>query len=436
MFVVFVSMAVVAGDVVPTRMEKTKRTNWATNIPYNGALHEITAPEQVPAAVRSLAKVTPVGTGHTFNKLADSPHNQISLRQLHKVLALNEESLTVTAQAGITYDQLCPYLASKNYALHNLASLTQLSIVGACSTSTHGSGDHNGNLATAVTALELVTADGTLVHLSRHDQDFPGVLVGLGAFGIITQITLDIQPAFTVQQYVYVGISFHQLRHHFDTIMASAYSVSVFTDWRHPQNNEIWIKSLAGTFTAPGELFGATLANEKLHPVRGLPAETCTEQMGEEGASYERLPHFRMGCTPSVGEELQSEYFMARGYAAEVILALEGLWEEITTNVFVSEIRTVAGDELWMSACYRRASVAIGFTWKPDWVAIERLLPKIERALAPFDPRPHWGKLFHFSPGELRSKYEKMDEFASLAAKYDPQGKFRNEFLNSYIFTP
>jgi len=127
---------------------------------------------------------------------------------------------------------------------------------------------------------------------------------------------------------------------------------------------------------------------------------------------------------------------MARGHAAEAISALEGLWEEITPNVFVSEIRTVAADELWMSTCHRRASVAIGFTWKLDWVAIERLLPKIESALAPFDPRPHWGKLFHFSPAELRSKYEKMDEFASLAAKYDPKGKFRNEFLNSYIFTP
>ncbi|KAG0624166.1 hypothetical protein M758_3G228800 [Ceratodon purpureus] len=440
MLLVTVCSMVSVGDVVPTRMEKIKRTNWAANIMYDGAFHEMTAIKEIPALVQSLEKVTAVGTGHTFNHIADSPCNQISLRLLHEVSTFDEVSRTVTVQAGITYDQLCPYLEDRGFAVHNLASLIQLSVVGACSTATHGSGDKNGNLATSVSSLEMVTADGELVKLSRHnDDDFFAVLVGLGAFGVITQLTLDIQPAFDIEQYVYERLPFDQLRDHFDAIMASAYSVSVFTDWQDQQNNEIWVKSRVGDgekFEATREFFGATLATQKLHPVRNLPAETCTEQMGIPGPSFERLPHFRMGCTPSVGEELQSEYFMPRHHAAGAILALQGLSDEITPNVFVSEIRTVAADEFWMSTCHHRASVAIGFTWKPDWPAIKSLLPKIESVLAPFDPRPHWGKLFHFSPAELHSKYEKMDDFVQLASKYDPKGKFRNEFLSSYIFTP
>ena len=242
-----------------------------------------------------------------------------------------------------------------------------------------------------------------------------------------------------VRQYVYEGLPFNQLKDHFDSIMSSAYSVSVFTDWQDEENNEIWVKSRVEDGEAFGgkqEFFGATMATQKLHPVRKLPAEACTEQMGEAGPSFERLPHFRMGFTPSVGEELQSEYFMAHHHAAGAIEALRRLCCKITPLVFVSEIRTVAADDLWMSTCYGRQSVAVGFTWKPDWSEIKELLPEIETALSPFDARPHWGKLFHYSPAELRSKYEKMGDFVQLAAKYDPKGKFRNEFSNEYIFTP
>ena len=345
----------------------------------------------------------------------------------------------MTVEAGVTYGQLGPYLDSKGFALHNLASLPHISVAGACSTATHGSGEKNGNLASAVSALEMITAAGEIVKLSRKSdgEAFQAAVVGLGALGVITRITLDIQPTYMVRQFVYEDLPLAQMKNHFDEIQASGYSVSLFTDWQKQRINEVWIKSRAGDgqpFAAPREFFGARLATRNLHPIAALSAENCTEQMGVPGPWYDRLPHFRMGFTPSAGKELQSEYLLPRRHAVEAILAVERLRDQVSPHLLISEIRTIDADDLWMSTCYRRPSVAIHFTWKQDWPAVRRVLPIIERELSPFQPRPHWGKLFTIPRTELSSRYEKFDSFIKTAASYDPKGKFRNTFLNTNLF--
>jgi len=334
---------------------------------------------------------------------------------------------------------LCPYLDEKGFALHNLASLPHISVAGACSTATHGSGLKNGNLSTAVSGLEIVTADGKVVTLSRQQdaKTFNGLVVGLGALGIITKLTLDIEPSFTMSQYVYEGLPFSELKDHFEAIESSGYSVSLFTDWQNQRINEVWIKSRMDqgqAFHATPDFFGAKLATRNLHPIKELSAENCTEQMGIPGPWYERLPHFRMGFTPSAGKELQSEYFVPRQHAIEAILAVERLHDQVSPSLLITEIRTIAADHLWMSPCFGQDCVTIHFTWKPDWPAVRRLLPIIEKELAPFDARPHWGKLFTVSPAELRRIYKKMPDFVELASFYDPKGKFRNEYLDENIF--
>ena len=309
--------------------------------------------------------MTVAGTGHTFNSIADNLHSRLSLRLLPRTLHLDAPTRTVTVDAGATYAELCPFLHGHGFALPNLASVTHLSITGACSTAAHGSGDRNGCLATAVSALHLVTATGSLVHLSRstHGDTFPGVVVGLGALGIITRITLDVQPAFTVRQVVYENLPLSQLTAHFDAIMSAGYSVSLFTDWQEQRAYQVRVKTLADA-APPQRFFGATLQTENVHLVKGLPAIECTEQMGVPGPSHEIIPHFRPGCMASVGDELQSEYFLPRRFAAAAILAVEKLGDEITSVLFESEIRTVAADDLWLSPCYRRDSVAIHFCWR------------------------------------------------------------------------
>lgn len=273
-----------------------------------------------------------------------------------------------------------------------------------------------------------------------HDE-FPGVVVGLGAIGVITKITLDLQPAFTVRQYVYQNVPLASIVNHFETIMTRAYSVSLFTDWQNQTIKQVWVKVREGDedhkpFHGPQEFFGGKLATKNLHPVGYMSAENTTQQMGVPGPWYDRLPHFRAGRTASVGTELQSEYFVPRAKAVEAILAVEQtLRAQIGPHLYVSEIRMVAADELWMSPAYRRDSVTIHFTWKQEWAAVRQLLPQIEKVLQPFHPRVHWGKLFTLSPSRLQSSYEKLDEFRRLAAKHDPTRKFRNNFLNTNIFT-
>lgn len=414
--------------------------NWAGNYRYStDRLSKASSLQQVQDFVRRHDYLKALGTRHCFNGIADSTHDFLSLADMDRVVGLDEASRTVTVESGMRYGQLCPYLDRRGVALHNLASLPHISIAGACATATHGSGVKNGNLATAVSALEIVTAGGDLLQLSR-DKDartFPGLVVHLGALGLVTKVTLDLQPAFTMRQDVYLNLPMAQVREHFEDIVSAGYSVSLFTDWQKQRINEVWIKrriEKGATLTADREFYGAAAATANVHPIAELSAENCTEQMGVPGPWYERLPHFRMGFTPSSGKELQSEYFVSRPNAVDAILAVERLRDQVSPHLMISELRTIDADQLWMSPCYNRPSLAIHFTWKQDWEAVSKVLPAIERELSPFEVRPHWGKLFTLPPAELRRRYEKCEDFKQLIQQYDPKGKFRNEFLAANLY--
>jgi alditol oxidase len=417
----------------------SKLTNWAGNIEYSTErLFAANTVAQVKEFAAKHGKFKVLGTRHCFNRIADSTDEFLSVRPMSDVVAMDPKARTVTVNAGASYGQLSPYLDSKGFALHNLASLPHISVAGACSTATHGSGEKNGNLASAVAGLEIVTPDGEMVTLSRKDgEKFNGAVVGLGALGVITKVTLDVQPTYKMAQYVYQDLPLRELADNFDAIEGSAYSVSLFTDWEKQRINELWLKCKmdeAQKFQDKPEFFGAKRASRNVHPIIELSAENCTEQMGVPGPWYERLPHFRMGFTPSAGKELQSEYFVPRKHAVEAILAVEKLHEQVSPHLMITEIRTIASDSLWMSPCYKQPSVTIHFTWKQDWPAVSKLLPVIEKELAPFDARPHWGKLFSIAPATLRKRYEKLPEFVELARKFDPKRKLRNHFLNTNIF--
>jgi xylitol oxidase len=417
-------------------MTKTER-NWAGNHQYRCLrLHFPETVEQAQEIVARCRKIKALGSRHSFNNIADCTEDIISLEKLPLHILLNSEQKTVTISANIKYGQLGQYLHQKGFAVHNLASLPHISVVGACATATHGSGDKNGNLATAVIAMEMITANGELINLSRHqnEETFQGVVVSLGGLGIVTKITLDIVPTFDVRQVVYENLPLSRLADHFNDIMSVGYSVSLFTDWQKEQINQIWVKQLVTEETPEPTLFEATLAEVERHPIISISAENCTRQLAIPGPWHTRLPHFRMEFTPSSGDELQTEYFVARQDAYEALTAVGRLGSQIATLLQISEIRTIAADNLWMSPCYQQDSVAIHFTWKPDWPNVRQLLPVIEDVLAPFDVRPHWAKLFTIPPSQLKSRYQQLPNFQQLLLHHDPNGKFRNEFLDTYIF--
>jgi xylitol oxidase len=416
-------------------------TNWAGNLRYSTSrLTRVGSVEQVQEFVRKTPRFKVLGSRHCFNSIADSSQHLLSLEPMNKVVTLDRDARTVTVESAMKYGQLCPYLDEQGFALHNLASLPHISIAGACATATHGSGIRNGNLATAVVGLELVTADGSVLNLSR-EQDaatFQGAVVGLGAVGVVTKVTLRVDPTFTMRQDVYLDLPMPQLEKHFDAIMSAGYSVSLFTDWQKRRVNEVWVKRRivqGETAGAAADFYGARPARQNVHPIVELSPEHCTEQMGVPGPWYERLPHFRMGFTPSSGKELQSEYFVPSRHAVEAILAIERLGPQVFPHLLISEVRTIAEDNLWMSTAYGRPSVAIHFTWKQEPEAVGRLMPIVERELAPFDVRPHWGKLFTMPPAALRQRYERWDDFKALAARVDPTGKLRNDFLDANLYT-
>jgi alditol oxidase len=434
------SAARLFGGTPDERTSDDPLTNWAGNYRYStDNLHPLSSLEEVQKFVKEHESLRMLGTRHCFNGIADSVHALLSIKPMDHVIKLDPEARTVTVEAGITYGHLCPFLHERGFALHNLASLPHISVAGACATATHGSGVKNGNLATAVSALEFVTANGDVRTISREkDSDkFPGAVVNLGALGAVTKVTLDIQPTFMMRQDVYENLPLAQLADQFENIVSSGYSVSLFTDWQNKRVNEVWIKRRienSEKSDAQPEFYGAKRATRNLHPIAELDAENCTLQMGVPGPWYERLPHFRMGFTPSSGKELQSEYFVSRQDAVEAILAIERLRDRVGPHLLISELRTVDGDQLWMSPCYKRPSLAIHFTWKPDWNSVREVLPVIEKELGPYKVRPHWGKLFTINPAQLQSSYEKLTDFKDLIQEHDPAGKFRNEFLTKTLY--
>ncbi len=421
-------------------MNKENLKNWAGNISYSTSnIYYPATVAELQTIVRSCGKLTTLGSTHSFNKIADNKENLVSLKHINRLLHIDKAANTVTVEGGARYGDIAEALHEAGYALPNLASLPHITVAGACATATHGSGIGNGNLSTAVSAIEFLNAAGEEVMLSREqDRDeFYGAVVGLGAFGVITRITLDLVPAFDMRQFVYLDFPMTELKDHFNDIQAEGYSVSLFTDWRNERINQVWIKSAVTEGETPAlkdRFLGARLASGDVHPVAGQSAENVTTQQGIPGPWYARLPHFKMGFKPSAGEELQSEYFVPVEHAFEAMMAIAELAEQIIPHILVSEIRTIKADELWMSPCYQRSCVAFHFTWKQDVEAVMALLPLIEHQLECFEAIPHLAKLFTMAPAVLQSRYQRLNDFRQLVKQHDPSGKFQNEFLTRNIF--
>src|SRR4051794_30670302 len=416
--------------------------NWAGNIAYGAtAFRAPTSIEQLQSMVASATKVRAVGSRHSFNLIADTNGDQISLTALPRLVELDPRARTVTVDGGVKYGDLATILDANGWALANLASLPHISIAGACATATHGSGVRNGNLATAVTGMELVTASGEMVEVSRDDDPelVDAIVVGLGALGIVTRLTLTVEPTFAVRQRVFEHLPMAAALDNLDDIMADGYSVSLFTSWRPDVVEQVWRKrrvardaeEVADDHAAVVARLGATAAEVDVHPIVALPAEPCTQQLDLAGPWHERLPHFRMGFTPSSGVELQSEVFVARAEAAAAMRTLIELHDVLAPVLMISEVRAVAADSLWLSPSYESDCIAFHFTWIPSWPDVEPVLKLMEEALEPFAPRPHWGKLSTLSGSVLRSRFPKLPAFGQLMGEWDPSGKFRNAYLDA-----
>ncbi len=410
--------------------------NWAGNVAYRAArVHRPTTLAELQDVVAGAARVRALGTGHSFNRIADTTSDLVSVADLPRELEVDATRRTLRVSAGLRFGEVVGPLHEAGFALHNLGSLPHISLAGAFATGTHGSGVGNGTLASAVSAVELVTADGSLLRLSRaEDPDrFAGSVVSLGGLGVVHTVELDVRPTYDLRLHVYEGMALDTALAHLPQVLSGGYSVSLFWDWRGDAFGQVWRRSLVTDAPAPQEWLGATLADGPRHPIPGLPGTMCTEQLGVVGPWHARLPHFRLEFTPSSGEELQSEWFVASGDAVPAFRSLLDLRDRIAPLVQICEVRAIAADPLWLSPSAGRDTVAFHFTWVKDEAAVVPVVAAVEERLGDVGARPHWGKVSTTAASTVRSCYERYDDFAALLAELDPVGRFRNDWLDTYF---
>ncbi|MGW7817518.1 FAD-binding protein [Streptomyces puniciscabiei] len=407
-------------------------TNWARTITYTAReFHRPRTLDALAALVARSERVRVLGSGHSFNRIADPGADGVLLSTagLPPVIEVDTAARTVRVAGGVRYAELAHAVHAHGLALANMASLPHISVAGSVATGTHGSGVGNGPLASAVREVELVVADGSTVTIGRGDPRFDGAVTSLGALGVVTALTLDLEPAYEVEQHVFTELPLDGLD--FAAVAAAGYSVSLFTDWREPGFRQVWVKRR--TDQPAVDFPWAAPARVPLHPVPGMPAGNCTEQLGVPGPWHERLPHFRAEFTPSSGQEIQSEYLLPRTAAAEALQRIDAIRSAVAGVLQTCEVRTVAADTQWLSPAHARNSVALHFTWVRNEAAVLPVVRRLEEALVRFDPRPHWGKVYEVPPAVVRRRYTRVDDFRDLARSLDPAGKFTNAFVRDLL---
>ncbi len=411
--------------------------NWSGHTSFTARrYHEPTSVEEIQDIVSSSSQVRVIGSRHSFNGIADSSVDQLWLGAMNQKVIIDTLNKKATVPAGITYTELCPVLEETGFALTNLASLKHITVAGAVTTATHGSGNGVGNLATVVSGVEMVSANGDLVEYTREQNPdiFPGVVVSLGALGIITRYTLDLVPSFLIQQDSYENIPFSEVYEHYGEITNSAYSVSLFPTWQNDYCETLVLKRKASSkepLSTPDTFFGAR--SRPPEKARKASEGRSYSPFGKPATWHESLPHYSLHEPEKMGNELQSEYFLPRENLVEALKAVQSLKEDLEPILGGSEIRSVAADDLWMSPANGQDIVGIHFNWLKKWDGIKLFLPKLEAALRPYSAMPHFGKLFHMGHEELKEVYPALNNFRKLILESDPEGKFNNDFIKKYI---
>ena len=419
-----------------TREQMTREHNWADNYTFSAArIHRPASLDEVRRLVARSPHIRAIGARHSFNEIADSPGELIDVGGIDPDFVIDPERRTVAVGAGTSYGVLASYLHKARWTLHNMASLPHVSVAGAVATGTHGSGDRLGNLSSAVAALELVTAAGDLVTIRRGDPDFDGTVVALGALGIVTRVTLDIEPAFEMRQDAYEGLPWDTVLSDFDAVMSVGYSVSLMTSWSEPTVTRLWIKTKLADRAQEAASVAHLGTTPTAHPLARPTPEAMARfnPFGVPGPGFERLPHFRSDAEPGPAGHLQSEYMVPRAQATAAIAKIRALGNRIDLHLWATEIRSMAGDKLWLSPAYGTDCVGIHFSWLREPEVVDKLTVEIEAMLLPLGGRPHWGKIMHTRADRLTPLYPQLPAFRDLVRSYDPGEKFRNEFLERHV---
>ncbi|MBO9050431.1 D-arabinono-1,4-lactone oxidase [Curtobacterium flaccumfaciens] len=404
----------------------TSELNWSGTVTYTA--ERVVRPSSIDEAAQVVAdadRVHGLGTRHSFNDVADTPGTLLDLTGIPTDLVVDAEHRTVTLGAGTRYGDVAADIDRAGFALHNTGSLPHISVGGAVATGTHGSGTTLGSLATAVRAFEVLGPDGSGRTIDRTDPAFDGAVLHLGLLGIVTRVTLDVEPSYRMRQDVYGAVPWDTFTANVAEVHATAYSVCAYTVFGDAIT-EVLVKSRVpeGAEDVP---VPETLAGARRLP--GTPGDDHrTARDGSVGPWWDRLPHFPIGSVPSHGSEVQSEHFVPLRHAAAALDALRGLADRIQPHLHVCELRTMAADDLWLSPTQGEDVLCIAFTWKKHPTEVAALLPDLEARLAAFDGRPHWGKMSSLDQAAVAGLYPRLADFRDLVARADPERTFASAF--------
>jgi L-gulono-1,4-lactone dehydrogenase len=427
--------------------------NWARNQACTPAAWE--TPRSLLEVVEALGRaraagqtVKVAGSGHSFTDAACTDGRLLCLDLLDRVLAVDPEARTITVEAGITIRQLNRELAERGLALANLGDIDRQTISGALSTGTHGTGARLGGLATFVRGLELVTADGELVRCSAEEEPevFHAARVGLGALGVVTSLTLACEPAFTLEHTERAGrleevvdqldelVDGHD---HFEFYwLPHTETCSLLCNDRtdEPARPKSAYKRWRAEVFYPNYFFGALVTAGRLRPslvprIAGLVAGTVGSaklvDRSDQILISTRLLRF-----------VEMEYAIPRANARDAILEVRDLVEREDLRVsFPVEVRFTAPDDIPLSTAYGRDTCYIAVHMARG-MPFERYFEGVEKIMDSFDGRPHWGKMHWQRAETLAPRYPEWDEFARVRARLDPDGRFRNAYLDRVLGPP
>ena len=439
-------------------------TNWSENVTYTSDVvlfPSSTFELQQIVKDAQYSKLKVIGTRHCFNTIADTGHKtgsntgktgHICLENMtsayfDKVVIIGEEDqgpqAVVTFEAGMTYSRLIDIVDAEGLAIQNLPSLPHINVVGSMITGTHGSGHNYTSLTTQVVAFDIVFPNGKLESLSKQTTaDFTNYLINFGGLGVITSMTIRLVPTFMVCKSIYENLKWDILfdKKNFDTIMHHQDFLSFFCTWKNREMTSVWVgKKYYNGDSLPlkeKEYFGAShITGNRIHPVPGR--DSSVNVTTGIGKWRDKIYHFLPDKPPSsAGEEIQTEFFVPYECFIEAIEALYLIKDKFQHLVQVSEFRMVLNDNLPMSPAKHQTCIGIHFTWWRKHDEILDVLPLIENTLSKFNVKPHFGKLFQMSGPKFEELYgSDLDKLRALCYKYDPTGKFRNHFMEKYIFT-
>lgn len=405
--------------------------NWGGNLAFEQA--EVVKPKTISelAEMVRVNKVRPVGTLHSFSPIAKGEGLLMSTANLAIKPELDSDRSVVRFGAAMRFGELALFLEQNGFALRNMGSLPHISVAGAAATGTHGSGDKNQILSSSLTSFSYLNHEGELIKVEKQDPLFEAFRLGLGAYGIWVEAELSIVPSFQIRQDIFLEIPWSYFLEDPSRLTSAGYSVSLFGKWGTSTISQTWVKSEVEDPRAGVPIAAiAPEQNSKRELADGV-GDNLTEQGGKPGPWLHRLPHFRLDASPSAGNEIQTEYFFTRDKIAHAIEAVHSVAGKINPVLIISEIRSIAQDDAWLSPMRRGDSIALHFTWKNEPELVDIAVQELEKVLAPMEPIPHWGKVHHFTQSDLERAHPMLSKAREQFENADPSGKFSSDYLRS-----